>query len=55
MKIRRPIANTGWVFSSSDYNAGELVTHAQSCIWLVGYSKLGDALAGSPTDLELEF
>lgn len=34
----------GYVFSSEDYTAGELVTLAQNCIRLVGYSKLGEAL-----------
>ncbi len=34
----------GWVFSSEDYSAGELVTLSQVCIWMVGYSKLGEAL-----------
>jgi len=37
-------ARDGYVLSSEDYTAGELVTHAQSCIWLVGYSKLAEAL-----------
>lgn len=44
MKIRRPVPGTGWVFSSTDYEAGELVTHAQSCLWTVDYSDLADAL-----------
>jgi hypothetical protein len=37
-------ARPGYVFSSEDYKAGELVTLAQACIDEVGYSKLGDAL-----------
>lgn len=44
MKIRRPIPGTGWVFSSTDYEAGELVTLAEVCNRLVGYSDLGAAL-----------
>lgn len=44
MLIRRPIPGTGKVFSSEDFKAGELYTHAQSCIWLVGFSDLADAL-----------
>ncbi len=38
------VARSGMVFSSTDYAAGELVTHAQSCIWIVGYSHLANAL-----------
>jgi DNA polymerase-1 len=38
------VAREGRVFSSVDYAAGEMVTHAQSCIWMVGYSKLAEAL-----------
>ncbi len=37
-------ARPGYVFSSEDYNAGEMVTHAQSCIWIVGASRLAEAL-----------
>jgi hypothetical protein len=37
-------ARPGYVFSSEDYTGGELVTHAQSCLWIVGASKLADAL-----------
>ncbi len=37
-------ARLGRVFSSTDYKAGELITHAQSCIWTVGYSDLAAAL-----------
>jgi hypothetical protein len=36
----------GMVFSSEDYEAGELVTHAQSCLWICGESKLAEALIG---------
>lgn len=39
-------ARRGWVFSSEDYEAGELVTHAQSCLWIVGESALATALIG---------
>ncbi len=43
--IREAIkARDGWIFSSEDFKAGELYTHAQSCIWLVGKSDLGNAL-----------
>ncbi len=38
------VARDGYVFSSEDYKAGELVTHAQSCIWIVGASRLAEAL-----------
>lgn len=34
----------GYVFSSEDYTAGELVTLAQNCLRYVGFSKLADAL-----------
>lgn len=44
MLIRRPVQGTGSLFSSEDFKAGELFTHAQSCIWLLGYSDLADAL-----------
>lgn len=37
-------ARPGMVFSSEDYKAGELVTHAQSCMWLIGASRLAQAL-----------
>lgn len=30
------VAREGFVFGSVDYEGGELVTHAQSCLWLVG-------------------
>lgn len=38
------IPRDGYMFCSVDYEAGELITHAQSCIWLVGESALADAL-----------
>lgn len=38
------VARPGRVFSSEDYTAGELVTHAQSCMWIVGASRLADVL-----------
>lgn len=38
------VARPGYVFCSTDYNAGELVTHAQSCLWIVGHSDLADVL-----------
>lgn len=44
MRIRRPIPNTGWVFSSEDYAAGELVTLSNACLEVVGWSKMADAL-----------
>jgi DNA polymerase I len=37
-------APEGHVFYSVDYTGQELVTHAQSCLNLLGYSKLADAL-----------
>lgn len=37
-------ARPGWLLSGVDYKAGELVTHAQSCFWIVGHSKLAEAL-----------
>lgn len=37
-------ARPGCVLSSEDFEAGELVTHAQSCLWLVGHSELANAL-----------
>ena len=44
MKIRRAIANSCSVLSSQDFRAGELITHAQSCLWLVGKSELAKVL-----------
>jgi len=38
------VARPGYVYSSEDYSAGELVTLSQACLDEVGYSKLGDAL-----------
>ena len=38
------VPRPGSVFSSVDFEGGELVTHAQSCRWLVGWSALADAL-----------
>lgn len=37
-------ARAGTVLVSADYDSGELVTHAQSCLWITGYSSLADAL-----------
>lgn len=37
-------ARPGYLLSSEDYTAGELVTLAWNCLRLVGYSKLADAL-----------
>lgn len=34
----------GYLYSSEDYTAGELVTLAESCLIYVGYSKLAEAL-----------
>lgn len=36
----------GHVFYSVDYEGIELATHAQNCLWTVGYSKLAEALNG---------
>lgn len=33
-----------WVFLNADYDGLELRTIAQKCIWIVGYSNLGEAL-----------
>lgn len=38
------VARPGYLFSSEDYTAGELVTLAWNCLKLVGYSKLAEAL-----------
>jgi hypothetical protein len=38
------VARAGKVFSSIDYKAGELVTHSQDCLDLVGRSELARAL-----------
>lgn len=37
-------ARPGYVFASVDYDSGELVTHAQSLLWLTGHSRLAEAL-----------
>ncbi len=37
-------ARPGFVFSSEDYAAGELVTLADACLQVVGWSKMADAL-----------
>ncbi len=37
-------AREGWTLGSVDYDSGELVTHAQSCIWITGASELARAL-----------
>ncbi len=44
MLIQRPVGGKRRVFSSEDYEAGELVTDAQSCLWITGRSMLADAL-----------
>lgn len=36
------VARPGTVLASVDYGGLELVTHAQSCLWLVGYSELAE-------------
>lgn len=38
------VARPGHVLISCDYEGAELLTHGQSCIWIVGWSKLADAL-----------
>lgn len=38
------VARPGRVLSSNDYPAGELITHSQSCLWIVGDSQLAKAL-----------
>lgn len=40
------VARPGKVLVSCDYGGLELATHAQSCLWLVGYSKLAEAING---------
>lgn len=37
-------ARPGWVFCSVDYNALELSTLAQACLWIVGYSELANSI-----------
>lgn len=36
------VARPGYVLASIDYGGLELVTHAQSCLWIVGWSKLAE-------------
>lgn len=36
------VARPGYVLASVDYGGLELVTHAQSCLWIVGWSKLAE-------------
>lgn len=38
------VARPGKVLCSCDYGGLELATHSQNCIWVVGHSKLGEAL-----------
>lgn len=38
------VARAGYTLSSTDYGQLELFTHAQSCLWLLGWSQLADAL-----------
>jgi DNA polymerase-1 len=38
------VARDGYVYSSEDYAAGELVTLADACLRVVGWSKMADAL-----------
>ena len=59
MKIRRPVPNTGYVLSSEDYFAGELITGAQSSKWICGFSDLGTTLLskdvnGNPIDVHAQ-
>ncbi len=45
MLIRRPLPpERRSLFFSVDFGGGELVTHAESCVNLVGYSRMGEAL-----------
>ncbi len=37
-------AHEGWTLITCDWEGAELVTHAQNCYDLVGFSKMGDAL-----------
>lgn len=43
MTIARPVGD-GCVYSTQDFRAGELVTWAQSCIWVTGESRLAETL-----------
>jgi DNA polymerase I len=47
------VPRPGNVFYSVDYGGIELATHAQSCLWLLGESKLADVLneGGKPHDM----
>lgn len=38
------VARPNTSLSSTDYEAGELITHAQSCLWITGSSRLAIAL-----------
>jgi hypothetical protein len=38
------VARPGHVLISCDYEGAELVTHAQSCLYIVGWSKMAEAL-----------
>jgi hypothetical protein len=38
------VPRPGYNFFSVDYSSGELSTHAQSCLWIVGWSKLAEAI-----------
>lgn len=38
------VASPGHVLCSTDYNQGEVITWAQACLWIVGWSDLADAL-----------
>lgn len=38
------VARPGYLLCSSDYGQLELFTHGQSCLWLLGWSQLADAL-----------
>lgn len=38
------VARPGYVLCSCDYSGLELATHAQSCLWILGTSKLAEAL-----------
>jgi DNA polymerase-1 len=45
MGVRECIrARDGWVFYSVDWGGVELVTHAQSCLWLLGHSRLAEVI-----------
>lgn len=37
-------ARPGYSLCSTDYEAGEMITHAQSCLWICGFSNLARAL-----------